>query len=61
MGMAFINWSIPDFFADLVTHHLNLSSNGYAWKHLQLRDERMDSRGAGRPDSEIFRCGSLEV
>ena len=25
------------------------------WEHLQFRDERMDSRGAGGPDSEIFR------
>ncbi|OGQ13399.1 MAG: hypothetical protein A2026_04085 [Deltaproteobacteria bacterium RBG_19FT_COMBO_46_12] len=24
-------------------------------KHLQIRDDRMDSRGAGGPDSEIFR------
>jgi hypothetical protein len=24
-------------------------------KHLQFRDDRMDSRGAGRPNSEIFR------
>ena len=26
-----------------------------SWKHLQFRDNRMDSRGAGGPDSEIFR------
>jgi len=24
-------------------------------KHLQFRDDRMDSRGAGGPDFEIFR------
>jgi hypothetical protein len=31
------------------------SEEGEKWKHLQFRDDRMDSRGAGGPDSEIFR------